>query len=148
MKKQKKTTIKTPLTDKKTFLEWKKRRELVSKSIPLEVDLENRRIFFQTDIKEKLHFDFKTDNVDKLITTYLDPKDTKKVMNSLVKAKNGLERPIPFNFIHPLTSKSFHFEYRYQIIYVKYSSTRLQGELVKMVDAKLKKKPRTSQESK
>lgn len=132
MKKQKKETIKTPINDNKKNLEWKKRRELISRSIPLEVDLENRQIFFQTDIKEKLHFDFNTNNVDKLITTYLDPRDTKKVMNSLVKAKKGLEKPIPFNFIHPLTSKSFHFEYRYQIIYVKYSSTRLRGELVKM----------------
>lgn len=136
MKKQNKKPGKETKTAKKTFLDWKNRREIISKSIPLEVDLENRQIFFQTDIKEKLDFDFGTDNIDNLIHTYIDPEDSEKVMQSLKEAKKGLEQPIPFNFIHPLTSRSFRFEYRYQIIYVKYSSTRLHGELIKMSNTK------------
>ena len=124
---------------KKSSLNWKHRREMITKSIPLEVDLENRQLFFNADIKEKLHFDFGTNNVDNLIKTYLDPKDLKTVTRSLSEAKNGLEKPIPFNFVHPLTSKSFRFEYRYQIVYVKYASTRLHGELIKVEDQKLKK---------
>ncbi len=139
MKKQTKTEKKPIKTRSTHFLDWKKRREIVSNSIPLEVDLENREIFFKTDIKEKLHFDFSTNNIDSLIRNYVDPKDSKKVMRSLTEAEKGQEKPIPFNFIHPLTSKSFKFEYRYQIIYVKYSSTRLQGELVKMTESRSKK---------
>jgi|GEM_PF-2187822 len=136
MKKQNKTskTAKTPT--KKNPLDWKYRREMITKSIPLEVDLENRQIFFQPGIEEKLHLDFGTNNVDNLIQTYLDPNDLKTVTQSLTEAKKGLEKPIPFNFIHPLTSKLFRFEYRYQIIYVKYSSTRLHGELIKVEGSK------------
>jgi len=129
-----KKTLKVPLN-------WKNRRDMVTKSIALEVDLENRELFFQPGIQEKLHFDFGTTNVDNIMKTYLDPKDLKKVTRSLIEAKKGLEKPIPFNFIHPLTSKAFRFEYRYQIVYVKYASTRLHGELIKVSGTKLKKEP-------
>lgn len=139
MKKQSKVSPKETTSLKKALLDWKKRRAIIANSIPLEVDLENRQIFFQSDIKEKLYFDFGTTNVDNLIKTYLDPKDSKKVTQSLTRAKKGLEKPIPFNFIHPLTSRTFKFEYHYQIIYHTYSSTRLQGKLVKMTDIKPKK---------
>lgn len=120
-------------------MDWKNRREMVSKSIPLEVDLENRQIFFQHDIQDKLHFEFNTNNIDNLIKAYVDPKDLKKVKQSLTRAEKGLEKPIQFNFIHPETARSFQFEYRYQIIYVKYSSTRLQGELVSVREPKIKR---------
>ena len=136
MKKQTKPVKNDLKINKASFLDWKKRREMISKAIPLEVDLENREIFFTTDIKEKLHFDFSTNNIDNLIKTYIDPKDSENVMESLTEAKKGMEKPIPFSFIHPITAKSFKFEYRYQIIYVKYSSTRLQGELVKMTESR------------
>ncbi len=140
MKKQDKTTEALNNTAKNNSLDWKNRREMITKSIPLEVDLENRQIFFQPGTEEKMLLDFGTNNVDNLIKTYLDPKDFKTVTRSLTEAKKGLEKPISFNFIHPLTSKSFRFEYRYQIIYVKYSSTRLHGELIKVEGGKLKKK--------
>ncbi|WP_317898456.1 hypothetical protein [Aurantibacillus circumpalustris] len=134
MKKQYKKAEET-----KNILNWKNRRELMSKNIPLEVDLENRQLFFKDGIKEKLHFDFGTNNIDNLIKTYLDPKDLEIVNRSLTQAKKGLEKPIPFNFIHPLTSKSIRFEYRYQIVYVKYASTRLLGELIKIGSKKARK---------
>lgn len=105
---------------------------MISKSIALEVDLESRKLFFNPDILESLHFDFGTNNMDHVIETYLDPKDLVMVNHSLTEAKNGLEKPIPFSFTHPLTSKIFSFEFRYQIVYVKYASTRLHGELVKL----------------
>lgn len=116
---------------KKSNLNWKNKRELISKSISLEVDLQNRQIFFDSDISQKLHFDLDTNNVDQLISTYLAPEDSQEVIKLLTEAEHGMERPIPFNFIHPFTSRAFKFEYRYQIIYVKYASTRLQGELVR-----------------
>lgn len=129
----------TSRNSKKNTLNWKNRRDLISKSIPLEVDLENRQIFFEPGTAEMHLFDFGTNNVDNLIKTYLDPKDLKKVTRSLTEAKQGMEKPIPFNFIHPVTSKSFSFEFRYQIVYVKYASTRLHGELIKVNSGKRKK---------
>jgi len=136
MKKHKNTpkekTSSSATRGKKNLLDWKNRREMVANSIALEVDLENRQLFFQPGIPEKLRIDFGTNNVDKLIETYLNPKDLKNVNRSLTQAKKGIEKPIPFNFIHPLTSKLFKFEYRYQIVYVTYSSTRLHGELIKV----------------
>ena len=118
---------------------WKHRRELLSNSIPLEIDLQSRQLFLNEKLNEKLDLNFKTDNLDTVITSYLLPKESKKVMQSLSKAEKGLEKPIAFNFVHPLTSKAFHFEYHYKIVYVKYSSTRLQGELVKTPSKQLRK---------
>lgn len=138
MKKQTPASNENPNPGNKNTLDWKNRREMITNNISLEVDLENRQIFFQPGIPEKLRFNFGTNNVDNLIKTYLDPKDLKNVTRSLTQAKKGLEKPIPFNFIHPLTSKRFSFEYRYQIIYVKYSSTRLHGELIKLDSNKRK----------
>jgi hypothetical protein len=130
MKKLPKTAQENASENKANALNWKGRKEIITKSIPLEVDLENRQLFFKTDIKERLNFEFPTNNLDNIIQTYIDPKDSKKVKQWLTKAKKGQEEPILFNFIHPETSRSFQMEYRYQITYVKYSSTRLQGELM------------------
>jgi len=138
MKKQESTSKKNNTTQYNP-VDWKNRREMISNSIPLEVDLENRQIFFEPGIKEKLHFDFGTTNVDNLIKTYLDPEDLKNVIRSLTEAEKGLEKPISFNFVHPLTSKTFRFEYRYQIVYVKYASTRLHGELIQISGERIKK---------
>lgn len=107
-------------------------RDMLSGAIPMDIDLENRQIFFHPEIKEKLRFDFGTSNVDNLMKTYLDPKELKHVNRSLTQAEKGLEKPISFHFIHPLTSRSFKFEYHYQIVYVKYASTRLHGKLIKV----------------
>jgi hypothetical protein len=139
MKKQSSKAKENSVTKPKSALAWKNRRELISTSIPLEVDLENRQLFFEEGVIKKLNLNFGTSNVDNLIKTYLDPKDLKKVSRSLTDAKNGIEKPISFNFIHPVTSRSFKFEYRYQIIYVKYSSTRLHGELIKVGSERSKK---------
>lgn len=128
----------TPVSESNS-LNWKKRREILSNAIAMEVDLENRQIFFEPGIKDKLRFDFGTNNVDNLIKTYLDPKELRKINRSLTEAKKGREKPIPFNFVHPLTSRTYRFEYHYQIVYVKYASTRLHGELIKAPDEKLKK---------
>jgi hypothetical protein len=142
MKKQNTSSGKKTPETRKENLNWKNKREIISKSIPLEVDLENREIFFKTDITKRLNFDFDTTNVDNLISTYLDPRDSETVIQSLTEAKEGLEKPILFNFIHPHTSRSFQFEYRYQIIYVKYSSTRLQGELINVSRRQAGKHPK------
>src|SRR5258708_1601582 len=109
---KKKAPLSKASAGKKTSLNWKNRREMINRSIALEVDLENRKLFFQSDIQESLHFDFGTNNIDHVIETYLDPNDLKQVNLSLIEAKKGLEKPIPFNFTHPLTAKTFQFEYR------------------------------------
>lgn len=119
-------------TNTKITIGWKQKREMLTNSISLEVDLENRQLFFEPGIEKKIGLDFGTNNVDNLIKTYLEAEDLKSVSHSLSEAKKGLEKPIHFSFTHPLTSKSFRFEYRYQIVYVKYASTRLHGELVKI----------------
>lgn len=133
----KKKVLKTPA--KTTKSTWKARREILSKPISLEVDLESRQLYFNKDSQTKLSFDFDTDDLDSLIKSYLNPKDSKAVIEKLSKAEKGLEKPIPFNFVHPLTAKQFHFEYRYKIVYVKYSSTRLQGELIQTKAKKITK---------
>jgi hypothetical protein len=134
MKKQ--TKLPNENTEKKT---WRNRKEMISKNIALEVDLENRKLFFHPEVLESLHFDFGTNNMDHVIETYLDPVDLQRINLSLTEAKQGQEKPIPFHFTHPLTSKIFKFEYRYQIVYVKYASTRLHGELVKLGSRKIGK---------
>jgi hypothetical protein len=121
---------------RKSFREWKQRRDIAFKAIPLDVDLENREIFFQKDLKDKLTFEFQTNNVDRLISNYVDPRDSHKVKQGLIKAEKGAEEPITFNFIHPVTSQRMQFEYRYEIVYVRYASTRLQGLLVNIRDPK------------
>lgn len=121
-------------TLKKSFIvksTWKHRRDLLSNAIPIEVDLESRQIFIDKCLDKKLNLFFNTTNLDAMIASYLLPKESKKVMQRLSKAEKGLEKPIPFRFVHPLTDKTFHFEYHYKIVYVKYASTRLQGELIK-----------------
>jgi hypothetical protein len=124
--------------NRKSYHEWKTRRDIALRSISLDVDLENREIFLQKDLKEKLNFDFPTNNVDRLISSYVAPEDSQNVKQSLIRAEKGSEEPIMFNFIHPLTSQKLRFEYRYEIIYVKYSSTRLHGVLVNIRDQNLR----------
>src|SRR5436190_7531437 len=112
------------------FASLRRKREAIVRTIPLEVDLENREIFLGNDVREQLDLTLETNNVDSLISTYVHPDDSKRVMLSLVQAKEGQEKPIHFSFVHPSTSRRLHFEYRYEIIYVRYSSTRLHGVLV------------------
>jgi hypothetical protein len=96
----------------------------------VEVDLENREIFFKDDLKQKLNLEFNTTNVDRLITHYVDPQDSARVQNELQEAQRGQEQPIRFQFIHPITEERLTLEYRYEIVYVRYASTRLNGLLV------------------
>src|SRR5689334_1409865 len=126
MKKQ----LKKETQNKQDEGSFSSKRAIIERPIPLEVDLENREVIIRHEVRQDLNIDFSSTNVDSLIKTYLDAKDSKKVIQSLSKAKEGLEKPIQFDFIHPLTLKRFQMEYRYQIIYVKYASTRLKGELV------------------
>lgn len=131
------TSKKTSKISKAIKTTWKHRREILSKSIPLEVDLESRQLFFNTNLSKNLNLN--TDNLDKVIESFLQPKESRKVMKSLSKAGKGLEKPIHFNFVHPLTSKAFQFEFHYKIIYVNYASTRLQGELIKSSAKQIRK---------
>lgn len=136
--KKKLSTASKDLAKKKLFVDWKNRRDVVLRSVPVQVDLENRKIFFDNKLKEVMNLDFGTSNVDKLIDEYVDPKDTKKVMRSLLEAKEGMEKPISFQFIHPKTLQKMKLEYRYEIVYVTYSSTRLHGLLVNVPGPKRK----------
>jgi len=138
MKKQENVPVKN-IVNRKSFLEWKKRRDVILKSIPVEVDLENREIIFHKDLPAELNFQIPTNNVDQLINDFVDPTDFEKVKTSLLKAEKGLEEPIKFNFIHPKTEQKLSFEYRYEIVYVKYSSTKLNGFLVNLRERRLKK---------
>ncbi len=131
MKRQTNKSLNRTHSNSNSDLNWKHKRKLISESIAMEVDLQNRQIFFGSDIREQLHFDLETNNVDQLINAYISPEDSATVIQQLTEAERGMEKPISFNFVHPFTSRSYKFEYRYQIIYVKYASTRLQGELVR-----------------
>jgi len=122
--------------NRKSFNEWKKRRDVILKAIPLEVDLENRQIFFRKGLPEDLSVALNSSNVDRLINEFVAPEDSENVTKSLLQAQKGLEKPITFNFVHPGTSQKLKFEYRYEIEYVKYSSTRLNGVLVNIRDKK------------
>jgi hypothetical protein len=122
--------------DRKNFREWKERKDIALKAIPLEVDLENREIFLGQELKAKLDFELLSNNVDRLISSYVDPCDSGKVQEGLELAQHGTEHPITFNFIHPRTSERMQFEYRYEIVYVRYASTRLNGVLVNIRDQK------------
>lgn len=133
MKKQTNNAKETPKNISPS-LNWKKRRDMIRKSSSMEVDLENREIFLHEGLKERLQFDFGTTNIDHLLERYLNQNDLKSVKRSLSLAGKGLEKPIPFNFVHPLTEKVFRFEFRYQIVYAKFSSTRLHGHLIKVRD--------------
>jgi len=118
--------------NKRNYQQWKKRRDIRLSAIPVEVDLENREIFLSEDFKQHLDLDFSTSNVDRLITSFVDPTDLKNVQESLQKAREGQEKPIRFHFIHPVTAQRLSMEYRYEIVYVRYASTRLHGLLVNL----------------
>lgn len=115
-------------------------RNIIANKIPVEVDLQNRQVFIESKIKESFNFEFNSTDMDKLIKTYIDEQDSQEVIQSLTEAEKGLEKPFKFHFIHPLTAKRFQYEYRYQIVYVKYASTRLRGELIHIRKPNLKKK--------
>lgn len=109
---------------------WHQRKKVITKNIPLEIDLEKREIYFKVDAKD-LPIHFASNNVDSFINNHVHPKDLNSVVESLSLAKKGVEKPIRFNFIHPNVPVALQYEYHYQIVYVKYSQTRLQGVLVK-----------------
>lgn len=106
-------------------------------TIAVEVDLENREIFFKDDLMRKLKLELPTNDVYRVISNYVDPRDLEKVNEGLSKAKEGQENPIRFRFVHPLTAEKLCMEYRYEIIYVKYASTRLNGVLVNLKETQV-----------
>jgi hypothetical protein len=130
MNRMKKIQSSKGTSDRKNFASLRRKHETIARTIPLEVDLENREVFLGNDVKEQLDLKFETNNVDSLISTYVHPDDSKRVILSLKQAKEGQEKPIHFSFVHPSTARRLHFEFRYEIVYVRYSSTRLHGVLV------------------
>lgn len=109
---------------------WHNRRKLIKNRIQLEIDLEKREISFTAttnDIPVKLA----TNNVDSFITNHVHPKDSQTVIESLERAQRGVEAPIKFNFVHPKVPLPLQYEYHYQIVYARYSQTKLQGVLVR-----------------
>lgn len=117
-------------------MDWRKRRDVLLRSVPVEVDLDNRKVFFDEKLKDMMNLHFDTSNMDHLIHSFVAPEDTQHVMQSLLEAKQGKEQPIVFKFLHPGTSQKLILEYRYEIVYVTYSSTRLTGLLVNVPDTK------------
>lgn len=109
---------------------WNKRRELRTLAIALEVDLENREIIIKDDLKKKLNFEINTRNIDRFISNYVDPLDSKMLNEALQLAEKGQEKPFYFHFIHPGTEERLCMEFHYEIVYVRYASTRLNGVLV------------------
>lgn len=116
----------------------KQSRALIQKRVPVEIDLQNREIVFKDDSLVSLNFQPGSTNIDSFIKNYIHPRDTKQVGISLGKAEKGIEEPIRFNFVNPKNARVHAYEYHYQIVYVRYAHTRLEGELVK-VD--LKRRP-------
>ena len=70
MKKQLKSTKSTTKITSPS-LDFKNRREIISNSIPVEVDLENGEVFFQDDVAEKLKLDFISNDINSLIKPVL-----------------------------------------------------------------------------
>lgn len=117
-------------------LNLKQSRAIINKRVPVEIDLQNREIVFKDDSLSSLNFNPGSTNIDQFIETYIHPRDTRKVGDSLGKAEKGIEEPIHFNFVNPANAKVYSYEYHYQIVYVKYAHTRLQGELIKVTKPK------------
>jgi hypothetical protein len=136
MKKQKKSLRHIP-REVKLFREWKERRDIALKAIPLEVDLENREVFIGQELRNKLDFDLQTSNVDRLISNFVHPGDNLRVHDWLQLAQQGKETPISFKFVHPQTAEIILFEYRYEIVYVRYACTRLNGVLVNITTPRI-----------
>lgn len=111
------------------------KKRLRSTTLTVEVDLEAREVFFNENLCRKLKLDFDTTNMDRLISDYVDPLDVMHVNEGLKMAQEGRESPIRFRLIHPRTLEKLCFEYRYEIVYVKYASTRLNGVLVSLTES-------------
>jgi hypothetical protein len=107
-------------------------RELLSSPIKMEVDLESGQVLVNEEVKKHLNLDFTSEKIQDLIRTYVDPKDTKRIMQGLDLAGKGKEKPIRFSFLRPGTPRIYSLEYRYEIVYVRYACTRLSGTLVQV----------------
>ncbi len=114
----------------KPGMSWHHRKKVITKNIPVELDLEKREIYFKEGTGD-IPVRFASNNIDSFLSNHVDPKDLNNVVESLSQAKQGVEKPIRFNFVHPHVPMPVQYEYHYQIVYVKYSQTRLQGVLVK-----------------
>ncbi len=110
---------------------WQHRKKIITKKIGLDIDLENREIHFNEELKH-LPFRFSSNNIDSFISNHVHPNDLEKVIESLKQAQQGVEKPIRFNFVHPNVSKALKYEFHYQIVYARYAQTKLQGVLVKV----------------
>ena len=132
MNKKKQHENKNPNLQTAPKLSLKGCRFLVSNSTDVELDLENRQIFLNgADLSSNL-FPIKSDSLDGFISSYVDPDQSLSVLDSLKEAGRGVEKPIPFCFIHPDLKGKFCFEFHYQIAYVSYAKTRLKGKLISL----------------
>lgn len=122
------------LTLKNKRAYWKIGRTLISESIELEVDLESRQILIDTELAEPLNLNPLT--LDAFIENYINPSQINSIHEALVEAGKGVEKPIQFNFIHPVFPRPFQLEYSYQITYVSYSKTRLKGRILSVKNSK------------
>lgn len=108
------------------------RRLLSGGAIALQVDLEKGKVTTTetSGLDQLLNLDVK--NMDQVIRDYVDAEDRVRVQQSLQQARKGAEEPILFNFVAPGSERKHPFEFRYEIVYVKYASTCLKGSLVKV----------------
>jgi hypothetical protein len=138
MNKKKQHENKNPFLPINNRLSLKGCRFLVSNITNVELDLENRQIFLNGEDLSSDLFPIKSDSLDSFISHYVDPEQSQNVINSLKEASMGVEKPIPFCFIHPDLKGKFCFEFHYQIAYVSYAKTRLKGKLISLRKKRLK----------
>jgi hypothetical protein len=99
--------------------------------IPLQIDLERGEVLVEDKMRRKLQLDLISDSIELAIKRFVHPSDSKKVKQFLENARKGVEKPLSFNFLDPRTAEIHKYEFKYEIVYVKYSSTRLHGTLIK-----------------
>lgn len=104
-------------------------REILGANIEVEIDLESRRLIFKKTQLPAPHLLHEGFTVDTFIKKFVHPGDSEQVLASLTEAGRGIEKPIAFIFINPENRQCFWFEYHYEIVYVRYSQTRLRGRL-------------------
>lgn len=100
-------------------------------SVPVELDLESREIFINEAALENSPLKLNCSSLDQFINRYVSPSQKERIVESLDEAGKGVEKPISFSFVHPDLKRELQFEYHYQIVYVSYSKTRLNGKLIK-----------------
>lgn len=127
--KRRKSEDQTPHKSNNTK-ELKRLRNFLSAGVPLEVDLETRKIILPKESVQEHNLEMNGGNIDSFIKRYIHPDDSSRVNELLLQAGRGVEKPIQFNFVVPGHSRQFTLEFRFTIEYVHYAHTRLRGLVI------------------